>query len=104
MKTIKTLILTLIAFLCGDGERAFAGYNIGTSSSSVFAKPITFLQDLVNALDGPGATAAIVLALIAALVSWNFAPGRSEWLGRSLRAVISGIFIFGIAILINYMK
>jgi len=98
----KTFILTFVAFLYG--KCVFAGYNIGTSSSTVFAKPITFLQDLVNALDGPGATAAIVLALIAALVSWNYAPGRSEWLGKSLRAVISGIFVFGIAALISYMR
>ena len=82
----------------------FAGVNIGASSSTIFAKPIEFLQDIVNALDGPGATAAIVCALIAALVSWNFAPGRSEWLGKSLRAVFSGIFIFAIAALIGYMR
>lgn len=102
MKTIRTLILTWAIFLYG--KSVFAGMNIGASSSPIFAKPIEFLQDIVNALDGPGATAAIVCALIAALISWNFAPGRSEWLGRSLRAVLSGIFIFGIAALISYMR
>ena len=103
MKT-KIIVLTGILTWLAYGKCVFAGHNIGASSSPIFAKPITFLQDLVNALDGPGTTAAIVLALIAALISWNFAPGRSEWLGRSLRAVLSGIFIFGISVLINYMR
>lgn len=102
MKTIKTFVLTGAVLLYS--KNVLAGMNIGASSSPIFAKPITFLQDIVNALDGPGATAAIVCALIAALVSWNFAPGRSEWLGKSLRAVMSGIFIFGIAALISYMR
>lgn len=99
---MKTFILTWAVLLYS--KNVLAGMNIGASSATIFSKPIQFLQDIVNALDGPGATAAIVFALIAALVSWNFAPGRSEWLGKSLRAVMSGIFVFGIAALIGYMR
>lgn len=81
-----------------------AGYDIGSSGSSIFSRLTNFMQDVVDLIDGPLAVAVVVVSLIAAIAFWNFAPGRSEWVGRAFRAVASGFFLLDIALLINYMR
>ena len=97
-------IVAFITVLFGNLSVAFAGHDIGTSTGTLFAKPTTFLQDAVNFLDGPAATAFICIALIVALAAWNFAPQQSAWVGKSVRAVVSGILVFAITVAINYLR
>ncbi len=95
------MVLMGVVFLSGS---VLAGYDIGSSGSSIFSRLTNFMQDVVDLADGPLAVAAVVISLVAAIALWNFAPGRSEWLGRAFRAVASGFFLLDIALLINYMR
>ena len=103
MKKIQRIIGFFSVFL-GYATRAFAGHNIGSSTGTLYSKVTTAAQDAVNFVDGPLATACVVFALIGALVAWNFAPQQSQWVGRSVRAVVSGILVFAITIIVNYLK
>ena len=50
------------------------------------------------------AVAIVVVSLVAAIVLWNMAPGRSEWVGRTFRAVASAIFLLDLGLLVNYLR
>jgi hypothetical protein len=104
MKQRRILIAALILGVVWISTPLYAGYNIGGTSSGIFAKLTEFLQDVVDFLDGPAAVAIVVVSLIGAIVLWNVAPGRSEWVGRTFRAIASAIFLLNIAILINYLR
>jgi type IV secretory pathway VirB2 component (pilin) len=104
-KTSTIAAFVIVAFM--TCVPLYAGYNIeshGSSSGTIFARIVRFMQDTVDLLDGPIAIAVVVISLIAALILWNMAPGRSEWVGRTLRAVVSGILIMDIALIVNYLR
>lgn len=107
MKNKKSAIAALVIITVLICLPVYAGYNIeshGTSSGTIFSRIVRFMQDTVDLLDGPIAIAMVVISLIAALILWNMAPGRSEWVGRTLRAVVSGILVMDIALIINYLR
>jgi hypothetical protein len=107
MKNKKATIAALVIITVMICLPLYAGYNIeshGTSSGTIFSRIVRFMQDTVDLLDGPIAIAMVVISLIAALILWNMAPGRSEWVGRTLRAVVSGILVMDIALIINYLR
>lgn len=103
MKTLKKIVTSSVIFW-GTLTSAHAGHSIGTSSGSLYTKVTTALQDAVNFLDGPAATAFVAIALVVALAAWNFAPQNAQWVGKSVRAVISGILVFAITVIINYLR
>jgi type IV secretory pathway VirB2 component (pilin) len=104
MKPRRTVIAALILGVLWIATPVCAGYDIGGTSASIFTKLTEFLQDVVDFIDGPAAVAIVVVSLIAAILLWNVAPGRSEWVGRTFRAVASAIFLLDIGILINYLR
>lgn len=104
MKQIKFLAVALIMGVFWMTTPLYAGYDIGGTSASIFTKLTEFLQDVVDFLDGPAAVAIVVVSLIAAILLWNIAPGRSEWVGRTFRAIASAIFLLNIGILVNYLR
>lgn len=84
----------------------YAGYDIeshGTTSGSIFSRIINFLQDCVDALDGPVAIALVIFGAVAAIAMWIFAPDNRH-LGKAMKAVAGGFILFDIALLINYMR
>ena len=103
---MKNKILPGFIILSGVGFAMpiYAGYNIGGAKTGIFAKLNQFLQDVVDFLDGPAAVAVVVVSIIGAIVLWNVAPGRSEWVGRTFRAVASAIFLLDIGLIINYLR
>ena len=104
MKNKRILAALSITCAVWISTPLYAGYDIGSTSSSIFGKLTKFLQDIVNFLDGPAAVAIVVVSLVAAIVLWNMAPGRSEWVGRTFRAVASAIFLLDLGILVNYLR
>ena len=104
MKSKSILIVSLIICAVWLSTPIYAGYDIGGASAGIFSKLTEFLQDVVDFLDGPAAVAIVVVSLIAAIVLWNVAPGRSEWVGRTFRAVASAIFLLDIGLIINYLR
>ena len=107
MKNKKSAIATLIMVALMIVSPLYAGYNIeshGSTSGTIFSRIVRFMQDTVDLLDGPIAIAVVVISLITALILWNMAPGRSEWVGRTFRAVVSGILIMDITLIINYLR
>jgi type IV secretory pathway VirB2 component (pilin) len=104
MKKSKVLVAVFFMGVFWMTTPLYAGYDIGGASASIFSKLTEFLQDVVDFLDGPAAVAIVVVSLIAAILLWNVAPGRSEWVGRTFRAIASAIFLLDIGILINYLR
>lgn len=103
----KKLRMTVLILALMIASPLYAGFNIeshGTTSGSIFTRIVRFMQDVVDLLDGPIAIAVVVISLIAALILWNMSPGRSEWVGRTFRAVVSGILIMDIALIVNYLR
>jgi type IV secretory pathway VirB2 component (pilin) len=104
MKDRRIVAASLIICAVLISTPIYAGYDIGGEKSGIFAKLTEFLQDIVDFLDGPAAVAIVVVSLIAAIVLWNVAPGRSEWVGRTFRAVASAIFLLDVGLIINYLR
>lgn len=104
MRSQRLSIAILIVFAAMISTPAIAGYDIGGASSNIFTKITKFMQDIVNFLDGPAAIAIVVISLVGAIVLWNMAPGRSEWIGRTFRAVASAIFLLDIGVLVTYLR
>jgi MFS family permease len=50
-------------------------------------------------MEGPLAVAAIIVGLVASLVMWGYAPDNRH-LGRALKVVAIGVFIFSIGTLL----
>lgn len=100
-KVLAVIVILGVVFFTAP---IYAGYDIGGEKTGIFAKLTGFLQDVVDFLDGPAAVAIVAVSLIAAVVLWNVAPGRSEWIGRTFRAVASAIFLLDIGLIINYLR
>jgi type IV secretory pathway VirB2 component (pilin) len=83
-----------------------AGYNIesaGTTNASILRRVVEFMQDIVDAVDGPLAIFAVIVGAIAALCLWIFAPDNRH-LNKACKVVAAGIGMFEIGALITYMR
>lgn len=80
------------------------GLNLALVSNLAHASPtldfsgtITLLEDFVKFIAGPFGKAAVIISIVAAFVTWVFAP-REGIFGPVLRVVVAGIAVMNAAI------
>lgn len=83
--------------------RANAGYDIGTTDSTAFDKIVSFLQAIVDLIDGPIATAITVISIIVAILLWAVAP-KSGGMSTVVRVCIAAIVGLNVATWIVALK
>lgn len=99
-----------VAKLRGRVDAWVVGALFGAVSTSASAQNTTanftavqnFLQAFVNFMTGPFGKAAVVLSIIAAFVTWVFAP-KDGIFGPVLRVVVAGIAIMNAALWITQL-
>lgn len=84
-------------------SRASAGYDIGTTDSTAFDKIVSFLQAIVDLIDGPVATAITVISIIVAILLWAVAP-KSGGMSTVVRVCIAAIVGLNVATWIVALK
>jgi type IV secretory pathway VirB2 component (pilin) len=85
----------------------WVGLNLALLSSAASATPkldftgtTTLLTDFVKFIAGPFGKAAVIISIVAAFVTWVFAP-REGIFGPVLRVVVAGIAVMNAAIWVS---
>lgn len=106
MKRFQNILLQAPILALVWVSNALAGYDIesaGTSGGTIFQRIITFMQDIVDMLDGPVAIMVVIAGVVVAACMWIFAPDNRH-LGKAMKAVAVGFVLFDIGLLVNYMR
>lgn len=74
---------------------AYAGYDLGGSSSGPFGKLTEWLQWMIDFMDGPMGLAMVVGGLVVGCCVWIFAP-KGGAVGFMARCVAAGIVVLNI--------
>ncbi len=74
---------------------AYAGFNIGTTGNAGFDTIVSWLQDFVNFMDGPGGLAMVIVSVVVAAATWMFIP-REGVFGPVFRTVVGAIVIINV--------
>ena len=92
-----------VVVLAGASRANAAGYDIGTTDSTAFDKIVSFLQAIVDLIDGPVATAVTVISIIVAILLWAVAP-KSGGMSTVVRVCIAAIVGLNVATWIVALK
>jgi type IV secretory pathway VirB2 component (pilin) len=92
--------------LAASAATAAAGtsINLGGASGGPFGGVTRFMQDVTDWALGPGALFVTILAIVASVVLWNAGAHRADAMGRTFKAVASGIVLLGLPALVNYIR
>lgn len=83
---------------------AYADYDIGGSDTGIFARITSFVQDIVNFIDGPVALAFSFLSIAGLAITWAVAPQAMKAMGLAVRIVIAVIIILNIGVWITALN
>ena len=100
----RSILVAVILLASAAAATAGTSINLGGSASGPFGGVTRFMQDTVDWALGPGALFVTILAIVAAVVLWNAGAHRADALGRTFKAVASGIVLLGIPSLVNYIR
>lgn len=102
----KIKVMFWVVFIGMVTSPALAGYNISSRGNATgpLASITAFFQQLVNLVDGPLLVGLTVIALIAAILMWNWNPQGSKALGIAVRACLSCIVGFQLTALITWLS
>ena len=102
---MKRIILAAVV-LAASAAAATAGssINLGGTASGPFGGVTRFMQDTIDWALGPGALFVTILAIVGAVVLWNAGAHRADALGRTFKAVASGVVLLGIPSLVKYIR
>lgn len=99
-KMINTLAATAALTFA---EVAFAGPSLPSGGGSAFSLFRTWLQDLIDFMAGPYATATLIFTVIAGLAAWNYAP-KEGLMGYVVRGIVTGVVCLNIGTWIAAMN
>lgn len=93
-----------LAFMLLNPGLALASVSLGTSTG-IFGKVASFMQQIVDFLGGPGTLFVVFVAAVAAIALWVFEPSKGgaaiAWL---FRVCIGAISLFGMGLLITWLR
>ncbi|PXF32085.1 hypothetical protein WH50_06400 [Pokkaliibacter plantistimulans] len=111
MKRINNAFNRVLAFAISMyASQTFAAANntvdIGTTSDkSPLQKVVSFMQEFVNFIGGPGAAFVVFISAVCCVALWVAAPKQSSVvMGWLLRVVTGGILIFNITMVFSWLK
>lgn len=102
MKKVSCFINSTYVFLIAGfwSLVASADYDISAPSTGPFAKFTSFVQDVVNLIDGPIALAFSFISIVALAILWVAAP-RTPIMGMVVRVVIAVVIILNVGVWIT---
>lgn len=84
---------------------AYAVVVLPGGGTGPFAKVQKFFQEIVDFLGGTGTLFVVFVALVAGISLWVAIPKQAGVaLGWVFRAIVGGIFLFGIGIVLTWIK
>lgn len=99
---MKKLILATLALIATPAA-ALATFDIGGGGSGPLGQITQFLQDVADWITGPFGLFCVGIALFGAVIAWNKAPQQSEWVGKTVRALLSALCVLGIGGFLTWM-
>ncbi|NRA71966.1 MAG: TrbC/VirB2 family protein [Gammaproteobacteria bacterium] len=99
----KINILTISIFVFFTTS-AYAEYSIGGPKTGPLAKVTAFVQDIINFIDGPVATAFSFFCIAGVAILWAIAPKMVMAMGTLMRVIIAIIIILNIGVWITAFR
>jgi len=83
---------------------SWADFDIGPPGTGPFAKIGSFVQEIVNLVDGPIALAFSFFSLVGLAIAWAISPRAIGVIGVAVRVLIAVIIILNIGVWITALK
>lgn len=94
---IKMKIFLFVGFILTMNQ-AYADYDIGGPDDGPLARITSFVQDVVNWVDGPVALAFSFFSIAGMAIAWAIAPKMVAAMGVFVRITIAVIIILNIGV------
>lgn len=79
-------------------------YSIGEAPEGPLESVVSFVQDIVNTIAGPGVFAVAFVSLVVVIVLWVFAPKAGPVMATAMRVAIGVLVLLNIPLWIVYLQ
>ena len=98
----KTGSALLLSFFTGSALAE--DFDIGDAPTGPLEDVVSFVQDIVNTISGPGVFAIGFVSLVAVVALWVFAPKAGPVMALAMRVAIGVLILLNIPLWFTYLS